>query len=153
MEKATGAIASQIIPMGNGRMVLPNVAIAEVVSSSAAEVQKVDKAPDWLMGMLNWRGQQVPLVSFEKLCGDDIPQASAKARFVVLNTLNGKDDMSFMAIMAQDLPQLTTLDNARISSGSKKGKGVILSNVKVDGEDAVIPDLDNLETTLRKAVM
>ena len=39
---------------------LPNVAVAEVVAYRAPD--EVEGGPEWLLGKLSWRGQEVPVV-------------------------------------------------------------------------------------------
>jgi chemosensory pili system protein ChpC len=133
--------------MANQRILLPNVAIAEVVSYDTDAVERLSQSPEWLLGLLHWRGIKVPLVSFERCRGEDAPEATAASRIVVLNTLNGKPNSSFVAILAQGLPQLLQLGSGTLKPNDEApaNPAHVLSEAMLDGEPALIPDIDSLE--------
>ena len=54
-------IRGLMIPVTNGRVLLPNASVAEVITLSTPE--KVPNAPEWLMGRINWRGWRVRMKS------------------------------------------------------------------------------------------
>ena len=64
MAQAESIIRTQIIPLTDMNLVLPNTSIAEVIGYS--KPSPVKKSPDWFLGMMNWRGLTIPIVSFEK---------------------------------------------------------------------------------------
>ncbi len=143
------AVASQIIPLGVSRLVLPNVAIAEIVPTSAFET--VSKAPKWLLGNLKWRGVTVPLISYELTCGMKAGEISAQSRFIVLNTLNGNSKISFFAIISSGIPQLLKLDANMVRMvDNSNDQTTILATVEIDGGPALIPDIDAIEEMLIK---
>jgi chemosensory pili system protein ChpC len=141
------SIASQLVPITNQHLILPNVAIAEVVSYDATAVESLSHSPDWLLGLLQWRGIKIPLISFERSRGEVMSEPSPSSRFVVLNTLNGKKDSAFVAFLAQGLPQLLQLgaDRLKPGDGAEQNNEYVLSGAVVDGESALIPDIDALE--------
>jgi chemosensory pili system protein ChpC len=141
------SVASQLIPIANQHILLPNVAIAEVISYDAGAVESLSHSPDWLLGLLHWRGIKVPLVSFERCRGEDMPDANAACRVVVLNTLNGKPNSSFVALLAQGLPQLLQLGAGAVSQSDETvaNPAHVLSQALLNGEPALIPDIDSLE--------
>ncbi|GMR07283.1 MAG: chemotaxis protein CheW [Gammaproteobacteria bacterium] len=142
-------VASQIIPLGVTRLVLPNVAIAEIVPASAFET--VNKAPKWLLGKLKWRGVTVPLVSYELTCGMKAGEITAQSRFIILNTLNGNSKISFFAIISSAIPQLVKLDaNIVKMADNSNDQTTILATLEIDGEPALIPDIDAIEEMLSK---
>jgi chemosensory pili system protein ChpC len=77
------SIRSQIIPIGGGHLVLPNTAVAEVINYS--EPAPIAEGPEWLLGLLSWRERDVPLLSFEVMCGQSKPSVPVRAKIVVLN--------------------------------------------------------------------
>ena len=142
------SIRSQIIPISGGHLVLPNTAIAEVINYS--EPVPIADGPEWLLGLLSWRERDVPLLSFEGLSGQPKPSLPVRAKIVVLNALGGNADLNFFAVLVQGIPQLANIDESRIAAMdyTPEADSVIVSRVVVDGETAVIPDLDAIEQRL-----
>ena len=56
-------IASLLIPMIGKPLLVPNVAVAEIVGWEQPE--KAEGSPDWLLGEVEWRGVTLPVVSLE----------------------------------------------------------------------------------------
>ncbi len=148
MAEARSSVRSQIIPISGGHLVLPNTAVAEVIVYS--EPAPVADGPEWLLGLLNWRERDVPLLSFEALSGQPKPAAPLRAKIVVLNALGGNPDLNFFAVLVHGIPQLANIDERRITAidYTPDADSVIASRVVVDGETAVIPDLDAIEQRL-----
>jgi len=138
-------VRSQLIPLHNIRLVLPNTAIAEVISYH--KPQPLDDMPPWLTGLLSWRGLQIPLISFETASMDQAPQTSRRSRVIVLNTLTGSDQLPFYGILAQGIPRLMGLDGSNIldAPNAQEGQKFVLRQVLVEGHPAVIPDLNAME--------
>ena len=60
-------IRGLMIPITNGRVLMPNANVSEVITLSTPE--RVPNAPDWLLGRVAWRGWKLPLISFSLLAG------------------------------------------------------------------------------------
>ena len=58
-------VYSLLIPFAGGKLILPRVSVAEV--TGFLRPKPVRGAPDWLIGLISWQGQDIPLVSFEGL--------------------------------------------------------------------------------------
>ncbi len=144
-------VRSQLIPLHNMRAVLPNTAIAEVISFH--NPQPLEEMPPWLLGLLSWRGLKIPLVSLETAAMDQKPQTHRRSRVVVLNTLTGSNRIPFYGVMAQGIPRLMGLDHTNIldAPNAEEGQKFILRQVLVEGHPAIIPDLNDLERELSLA--
>ena len=137
-----------LVPVGSLRLLLPNAAIAEVITQSKPE--PVAGAPDWLLGRIAWRGWRVPLVSFTKLAGTEEGDAELSVRVAVLKALGGNPKLPFIAVLTQGFPRLTTLNAELIiptHDGSVLPPGV-RAHVLVRDDVAMIPDLEWIETEL-----
>jgi chemosensory pili system protein ChpC len=149
MAQAASIIASQIVPLNDERLVLPNTAIAEIIDfrQPDAASSPLKKNPDWLLGMVAWRGLSVPVIAFEKMIGGKYEQAGARTRLVVLNAIDGVPGVPFIAIPAQTIPQLMQIDDASISVVEDTGETnpAVACHVVVAGNAAIIPDLDEVE--------
>jgi chemosensory pili system protein ChpC len=137
-----------LIPSGGVRLLLPNAAVAEVIT--LAGVEAVPDAPEWLAGRIQWRGWQIPLVSFDHVATlpeDAPPQAS---RVAVLKTIGNRADMPYIAVLTHGFPRLTTL-NAELLLPTHDGHDLpfgVRARVLVRDDTAVIPDLEGIEATL-----
>ena len=63
-----------LVPRRDTTALLPNVAVAEVLS--ARPLQPVAGGPAWLLGNLDWRGYRVPVLALEALAGGDEGRAA-----------------------------------------------------------------------------
>ena len=138
-------IRGLMIPVTNGRVLLPNASVAEVITLSVPE--KIPNAPEWLMGRINWRGWRLPLLSFSLLAGMALEEGSRGTRVTVLKALSGHAKMPFLAMLAQGFPRLTTLspDILVPSNESMPTRPGVLMNIIVRDDQAVIPDLGQIE--------
>jgi chemosensory pili system protein ChpC len=141
-------VRSQLIPLHNMRLVLPNTAIAEVISYH--KPQPLDNMPPWLTGMLPWRGLQIPLISLETAAMEQAPQTHRRSRVVVLNTLTGSDPLPFYGVISQGIPRLMGLDHSTIldAPNAEQAQKFVLRQVVVEGHPAAIPDLHAIEGEL-----
>ena len=144
-------VRSQIVPLEGMNLVLPNTCIAEVIAYS--EPEAIDKAPDWLLGTIAWRGVRIPIISFEM--ANEVPavKASKASRIAVLNGLSGESDLSFYGVVVQGIPRLVALDEASINAVSKPEMKLplALEQAVIADQSAVIPDQDKIENMLNKA--
>ncbi|WP_166266874.1 chemotaxis protein CheW [Marinobacter caseinilyticus] len=135
-----------MIPMTDRQLLLPNVSIAEVVDYAAAEV--IDNAPEWLIGHLEWRGLQIPVISYDAANGGGaaIP-GDNRGRIAVLNTI-GKHhgNLPFLALITQGIPSQARLAETQIRTVEGKRGPADLMVVDVDGDTAYIPNLEYLES-------
>ena len=151
MEKNASIVRSQIIPLNGMSLVLPNTCIAEVINYSAP--MPVEKAPDWFLGNLLWRGITIPVVSFE--AANDVPSAeiTKSTRIAVLNGVSGKDKLSFYGVVVQGIPRLAALEQTDIQEkvNAESVLPCALSQTEIADQDAVIPDQVKIENMLEKA--
>jgi chemosensory pili system protein ChpC len=146
----TDKVRSVLIPLQGAQLLLPNASVAEVVHYVAPEA--LPDSPDWLLGQMSWREQSVPLVSFERLMGQSMDeQTSRQTRVAICYTLNGNTQRPYIAILAASRPRLVqVLDNNISPETEVRELGAeVLRQVKVDGERALIPDLDELEERVK----
>ncbi|KZZ77140.1 hypothetical protein A3765_23600, partial [Oleiphilus sp. HI0130] len=103
--------------------------------------------PHYYLGDISWRGIDVPLLSFEEVNGGDRPPKNTEVRIAVLNN-TGTDSqrLPFVAILTQGLPRLVKVSEDIIQHASKSDLPAEHSRIRVDGEEAVIPNLNYLES-------
>lgn len=129
----------------NTTLLLPNTVVTEVTDYTPPETTQ--HSPDWLLGLLSWRGRNIPLVSFENLFGE--PSVEKEPRHVaVLNSLSGNVDVPFFAITISSMPRLVIADENTaeyIGDDSEDDPEAILARMNVAGELVIIPNLDFIE--------
>lgn len=140
-----------IVQTGAGQLLLPNSVITEVLSFSDPDA--VDGAPSWLLGLIRWRGWQVPLLDFADLAG---VQARAtqlqggRRRVIVVKALGGNPRLPYMALLADGFPRLVTVkaSNLQAPADATDMAACIHAIATLNDEEAIIPDLDKVEAKL-----
>lgn len=145
MSEVLEIISSFYLPVCTGKLLLPNVSVAEVVEYQQPEQSD---GPEYHLGMVRWRGIQVPLVSFE-LANDQRFSVSKTSRIAVINSVgehNGK--LPFFAMVTQGIPRLVKITEESIEHSPEKPGPAESAKVRVDGEEASIPNLAYLESMI-----
>lgn len=151
MEKQT-EIRGLMITVTNGRVLLPNANVTEIITYSTPE--PIENAPAWLLGRTRWRGWRVPLVSFSMLAGLAPKEGGVNAKVTVLKALGGNPKMPFLAMVAQGFPRLTTISaETMVDTGEGESPGVgIAHTVLVRDDQAIVPDLVGIERMISDAI-
>jgi chemosensory pili system protein ChpC len=144
-------IHCMVIPAQDATLLWPTSVMAEVMDYS--EPQPIEESPPWLFGQVEWEGRQVPLFDFSALINGTVPAApSARARIMVLKSLSDSNRMPYIGLVMTGLPRPATLkESALKQTGDEKKSLGVFSHVRLDGEDAIIPDMDRLSHLVRHA--
>lgn len=151
MAKTTGQIASLLLPVAGKNLLLPNAAVAEIIEYLAPT--PIANMPDWFLGHVQWRGLDLPVVSYEIANDDATEETSPRARLAVINAsaeLQGK--LPFFALVTQGIPRLVKVAEEEISEQDSPAGVADLMQVRVSGEEASIPNLPYLETLIAQAI-
>ena len=153
IEETSSVIRVQLLPLSEMQLVLPNTSIAEIIS--LLPIEPIKKSAGWLLGMANWRGIQIPIISFEQANGVAAIEHSKKTRIAVLNSLGSDDNLSFYGVITQGIPKLLSLDKTSISTIKKPSSTlpIAVQQVEINGVAAVIPDQDQIEKLLKKQLL
>ncbi|MEY4760211.1 MAG: hypothetical protein RLZZ200_67 [Pseudomonadota bacterium] len=138
-----------LVPLTDQRLVIPRSCIAEVIGY----VTPSDPAdgPPWYLGIVNWSGRYVPLVSFEGACGGKVLPASSRARIVILNAVSPGVESGYFAILAQGYPQLVRVSRRNLQPVAEPAAGLpgpVLCQVRLLDETPAVPDLAAIEAML-----
>lgn len=140
-------IRGVLLPVGPRLLVLPNAVVAEILSFQSL-VRETGK-PDWWLGHLEWRGQQVPVVSFGMALGLSVtsPSGKQRRRIVILNSPGGGAEMPYLGLHTLGVARLVRLTSASLAPdhADAPGSPLIRASLIVGGLPAWIPDLDQLE--------
>ena len=152
MSDTAQIIRGVLIQVADARLLLPNATIAEVLSY--AEPEPLEDAPDWLLGRIRWRGWQLPLVSFARFAGIAEEQGGLGSKVIVLKALGGNPKRPYFALLTQGFPRLVTVTEQTLAT-QEEGDGLpagVLARVRLNENDAMVPDLAALEQRLHAAL-
>jgi len=145
-------IRGVVIQLTGARLLLPNAAIAEVLSYAPPE--PVAGVPEWLLGRMRWRGWQLPLISFSRLAGLADEQGGLGSKVIVFKALGGNTKAPYFAILTQGFPRLVTVSRAGLSV-DVDGDALPLAvqaRVTLNQDDALVPDLVAIEKLIVEAL-
>lgn len=142
-------VHSLLLPINKEIILLPNASVAEVVAYS--EPEGLNDAPEWLLGIMDWRERRIPLISFESISDGEPGTVHKNCRVAVLNTLNGNMDVPYIAILMQGLPSLQVVRPSAVQFTDKPTtpRQSIKAYVNLNGVAAIIPDIDDLESRIK----
>ena len=141
---AASTLTGLVVPLSDRNLLLPNVALAELMPYRTA--QATPGMPAWMLGKVAWRDLRLPLLSFEAASGAQA-QIGSNARVAVINALGGRPHVKFLALLVQGIPRSVKLENNLVRAD------VALESLELDavnlGDSVVkIPDLVALEQML-----
>ena len=139
-------VYSLLIPVTGAKLIVPRVSVAEV--TGFLRPKPVRNAPEWLMGLINWQGQEIPLVSFEGLCGRKVPERANRTRIAVTHAIGEQLNPPVIAILTQGYPYLVRVNPAVLSVDTENDFGTdgpVLNRVRMANERPFIPDLEAIE--------
>ena len=146
MSDRPAEIYGLLVPIAGERLLVPRGCVAEVVGYQTP--QEMTGAPPWYLGVINWNGRQVPLVSFEGTCGQDVAAPTQRSRVVVLNAVSSEVEAGFLAVLSQGFPQLVRIspELVKLDAERRFEEGApVLCQLHMLNESPLVPDLDRLE--------
>lgn len=154
MTEQRADIRGVLIQVQGGSLLLPNAAISEVLAYAPPE--PVGDAPDWLLGVIRWRGWQVPMISFAQLSGLADETARLGNKVVILKNLADQTRFPYYALLTQGFPRLVTVARDALhlhdeASDVPLPDGV-QARVLLREDPALIPDLEHVQARLAEAV-
>ncbi|QLC72791.1 chemotaxis protein CheW [Pseudomonas sp. LPB0260] len=146
-QNSASSLTALQVPLADRTLLLPNVALAELIPYRAPQVSA--GMPAWFLGQIAWRDLRLPLLSFEA-ASDGQVQVGSSCRVAVINALGGRPKVKFLALLVQGIPRSIKVD------GELARADEALAPLELDavawGEDTLkIPDLIALEQKLADA--
>lgn len=137
-------VPSLMLPFYEKTLLVPTVTVAEVVGYRRPET--IADAPDWLLGMLIWRDQRVPMMSLELLTGEPLAPVNDLSRVAVFNATGVSDELPFVAAPTAGIPKLARVTAEELMLQESGPANVFeKSRVKLNGENLIIPEISALE--------
>jgi chemosensory pili system protein ChpC len=134
------------------RVLLPNAIIAEVVSYG--DLKKIDSTPNWLLGQINWRGYDLPVICYNSLATGQLTKNENIGRVAVIKALGDIDKMPYFAMVVLGVPrlQLVTQGDLQVHEGEDNDSNAIASKVTIQDEMSEIPNIRYIEHVLNLAL-
>ncbi|HEX5513252.1 MAG TPA: chemotaxis protein CheW [Gammaproteobacteria bacterium] len=146
----TAGIRSMVVPLEQELMLLPSSIIAEVVPYIEPDPAPAN-APTWLLGMVPWRGQHVPLVSVEAfISGGIAPVPSSNSRVAIIKTLDATLGFQFYGLLTRQIPRLVTVLPETVApiAADAPPRRRIAADLLLNGKRMMVPDVEALEAGL-----
>lgn len=148
----SSVVRTQLIPLADMNLILPNTCIAEIIS--LGELNPVKKSPKWFLGMMDWRGVRIPVISFEAANGISTDAPGKTSRVAVVNSISGEEKLPFYGLVSKGIPKLLSLEKSAISVLKKPETKLPLASEQTQLADvtAVIPDQKKIEKMIIKEI-
>lgn len=136
------------LPLQMDGLLLPDVSVVEILKP-----EKIDselKSPEWFIGVINWRGLKLPLISFESLNGASTVDAENIKRVAVINGTADHSHLPYYAVVVSDTPSIHELkdeDHIKLNEGRPRGRAEAMS-VTVNDLVAGVPNIEWVEQHL-----
>jgi chemosensory pili system protein ChpC len=133
-----------VLPVGGLPLIVPNVAVAEIVTQQ--DVAPQPDAPAWLLGTGAWRGMQIPLIAFDYLSGERDATPDATGRYVVMYGLEGEGAPPFYGVRIDALPRTETVDAERLrpAEGGVHDSDMVATRAIVGERECLVPAFERL---------
>lgn len=147
-------VRSLLLPISGYNLLLPGTMVAEVVSYTEPSPlpEQTEEIP-WLLGMVPWRGERVPLIALETVMSAASGEPGSQARIAVIKGITDQTAIPHFGILTQQIPRLVTVHPETIEvledEQASDYQG-IEAQVLVTGEPALVPDLEYLERELSR---
>ncbi len=125
-------------------LLLPTGVLAEVVDYE--QPSPMADTPPWLIGQIEWDKRQVPVFSFYALInGGDPGETSSRSKIMIIKSLSESGRVPYLGVLLSDLPRMTHVKEKDMEQTGDKSKSLgVFSRIKLEGQDAIVPDLDRL---------
>lgn len=145
-------VYSLLMPVHDGRIIVPRAAVAEVMGYSKPK-HRPDDAPAFVLGYVEWQGQRIPLVSFEAARGHDVPELGRRTRIAVVFGIAGRLEPNVFAVVTQGYPYLVRVnENVLQREDMETDDPLVLARVRMANEKPFIPNLEKLEALIADAL-
>jgi chemosensory pili system protein ChpC len=142
-------IYSLLVPLTEGRLLIPRSCVAEVIAY--ATPAEMAGAPPWYLGTVNWNGRNIPLASFEGMCGLPLPTPSTRTRIAIFHCLGRRLDGGNFGLISQGFPQLVRVSGDVIRPDPMRviaERTPAVCGVRMMNEAPLVPDLERIESLI-----
>ncbi|MEM7082417.1 MAG: chemotaxis protein CheW [Pseudomonadota bacterium] len=152
MSDETNEVQSLLIPLADKTLLIPRSNVMEVISLN--ELEDNPGSVPWFVGSAEWEGSLIPVVSFEGICGDDLPPSAGRSRVVLVRCLTDHLNTRAFGLISQGFPQLVRVQEDALSLEPQQfGESLpVLCQVTMASQSPLIPDIEKLERLVSDAL-
>jgi chemosensory pili system protein ChpC len=150
MSDQTDTLNCFIVPLAEQHLLLPQPVVAELVTQQSS--RQVPGAPPWLTGVVEWRSEQVPVISMEVLLGGSIETGNRLQRVLVMHGLEQLPGLAYYALQVRGIPhplKVAEHDLEPLEDGDSE-ESPFGHRVRASGVSCVIPRLERIEHQLQE---
>jgi chemosensory pili system protein ChpC len=155
MQQSNQLIKSIILTLKNELVVVPNAAVAEIIS--VQDVHQVEDSPRWMLGKARWRGVELPVVSYEAAGGDDAQAVKINTQVAVMYSASEDEDNKYpyIGLAMHGVPHVSTFSREQIKTDENATveHPMVAQRVRINGAAAGILDLFAIEEMLQQAAV
>ena len=144
---AISKLNTLILDIASGlRVAAPQAMLAEVVPQQT--MTPAGSPDEWLLGFLDWRGEQVPVVDPGVVCGHAAPDAAGIHRYGVLYALEHIVGLSYYAVPLAAIPHPVRVGAEDVLAeevATPLPCPAVAAMARIEGQSVTIPDFPYLE--------
>ncbi|MFI9650914.1 chemotaxis protein CheW [Guyparkeria halopsychrophila] len=124
-------------------LLIPYALIAEITDVSLPEGSiRLGRSEATIV---DWRGQQVPLVSLEAMNGESVPTIGRRVRCAILYGTDPERALPYYALLLSGVPRSEQVERRQIETAGPQDNPLWHAVVRLDGRLTAIPDIRVLE--------
>lgn len=135
------------LPLQMDGLLVPDVTVVEIlrVDKIASQI----KSPEWFIGSIQWRGYELPLISFESLNGAATVNPENISRVAIINGIADQSHLPYYAVVISNTPSLHEIvgDDLTLCEGRPRGRAEAMS-VTINDLVAGVPNIEWVEQHL-----
>ncbi len=138
-----------ILKINGAEILMPNAAVAEIIPIK--NIINVANKPGWMLGYLDWRGNSVPLISFEAMGNERMPSlATGSVKAAILFSIGEDSQFPYLSILMQDAPKIVNVkEDDIISNKDAITHPAVEDQVMIDDVNYSIINLEKLESIVK----
>ena len=148
-------IKSIILTLKNELVVVPNAAVAEIISVQG--VREVKDTPQWMLGKARWRGVELPVVSYEAAGGENAQAVNVNTQVAVMYSANESGDKTYpyIGLAMHGVPHVSTFsrEQIKVDEQASADHPMVAQKVRINGAAAGILDVYAIEEMLQQAAV
>ncbi|MBR9805321.1 hypothetical protein GYB62_02270 [bacterium] len=140
-------IAAMLMPLVGSYMLMPDVSVTEI--ARLGKIVVPSQSPEWFLGTIVWRGQEVPVVSFEALNGSLAPEVSEDSLVAVMSGMADNGHLPYYGVLIQGSPRVVDASDAVLQTNDLRPRGrAEAMSIKIDDAEGGIPNIEWIEQHL-----
>jgi len=145
MAADTQLIKCVILTLRKENVIVPNALVAEIVS--VKDLKGREDAPEWFLGNMNWRGEEVPLLSFEAASGQVMNKVNLNTQAVVLYAVGKGDEVlerPYLGLVMSGVPHVSQFTREQIitDADAVDEHPMVAQKVRINGASVSVLDVD-----------